>query len=144
MNLIQNVGETDRKYRATLRTVNPAPASISTETSANAASSSSSTAVYYNALFDVENPDGTLRIDTAFLQPEHGYPHHFYNATETGLRHWFRDFDIEWSGVDSYQHPQWSLSWFLGIYLDRVVAHTGESVAWPAASFQRLSICSRR
>lgn len=25
----------------------------------------------------------------------------------------------------------------LGIYLDRVVAHTGERVAWPAASFQR-------
>ena len=57
------LGQPDRKYRATLRTVNPAPASISTETSANASSSSSSTAVYYNALFDVENPDGTLRID---------------------------------------------------------------------------------
>lgn len=57
------LGQPDRKYRATLRTVNPAPASISSESSASSSSSSSSSAVYYNALFDVENPDGTLRID---------------------------------------------------------------------------------
>lgn len=68
----------------------------------------------------VLQPGGVAKIDTAFLQPEHGYPHHFYNATETGLRHWFRDFDIRWSGIESYQHPKWSLSWFLGIYLDRI------------------------
>ncbi len=68
----------------------------------------------------VLQPHGTLRIDTAFLQPEHGYPHHFYNATETGLRHWFREFDIQWSGVDTYQHPKWALSWFLDVYLDRL------------------------
>ena len=74
----------------------------------------------------VLQPHGTLRIDTAFLQPEHGYPHHFYNATETGLRHWFRDFDIDWSGVDSYQHPKWALSWFLGIYLDRLPPEQAE------------------
>ena len=55
------LGNPERKYHATLRTVNPAPASIATETSNN--SSGSSSAVYYNALFDVENPDGSLRID---------------------------------------------------------------------------------
>lgn len=59
------LGNPDHKYQATLRTVNPAPASISTDStsSGSSSSSSSSTAVYYNALFDVENPDGTLRID---------------------------------------------------------------------------------
>jgi macrolide-specific efflux system membrane fusion protein len=56
------LGNSERKYHATLRTVNPAPASIANETSSNSSSSASS-AVYYNALFDVENPDGTLRID---------------------------------------------------------------------------------
>lgn len=56
------LGNPDRKYHATLRTVNPAPASIASESSSNASSGSSS-AVYYNALFDVENPDGSLRID---------------------------------------------------------------------------------
>lgn len=57
------LGEPDRKYRGTLRTINPAPASIATESTSSSGSSSASTAVYYNALFDVENPDGTLRID---------------------------------------------------------------------------------
>ena len=72
----------------------------------------------------VLQPGGVAKVDTAFLQPEHGYPFHFFNATESGLRHWFREFNIRWSGVESYQHPQWSLSWFLGLYLDRLgVAH---------------------
>ncbi|MGB3392378.1 MAG: efflux RND transporter periplasmic adaptor subunit [Stenotrophomonas sp.] len=58
------LGNPDHRYQATLRTVNPAPASISSDsTSSSSSSSSSSSAVYYNALFDVENPDGTLRID---------------------------------------------------------------------------------
>ncbi|WMJ68529.1 efflux RND transporter periplasmic adaptor subunit [Stenotrophomonas sp. 24(2023)] len=59
------LGEPDRRYHATLRQINPAPASIANESSSSssASSSSSSSAVYYNALFDVENPDGTLRID---------------------------------------------------------------------------------
>lgn len=61
---------------------------------------------------------GIAKIDTAFLQPEHGYPHHFFNATESGLRHWFRDFDIVWSGVEPFQQPKWALHWFLGVYLD--------------------------
>jgi uncharacterized protein YbaR (Trm112 family)/SAM-dependent methyltransferase len=61
-------------------------------------------------------PDGVAKIDTAFLQPEHAYPHHYFNATEAGLRHWFRDFEIEWSGVEPYQHPKWSLVWFLSVY----------------------------
>lgn len=68
----------------------------------------------------VLKPGGIAKIDTAFLQPEHGYPHHFYNATETGLLHWFRDFDIEWSGVEPFQHPKWALHWFLGVYLDYI------------------------
>jgi len=58
------LGNPDHRYEAKLRTVNPAPASISSDsTSSSSSSSSSSSAVYYNALFDVENPDGTLRID---------------------------------------------------------------------------------
>ncbi len=61
--------------------------------------------------------DGVAKVDTAFLQPEHAYPHHYFNATEAGLKHWFRDFDIEWSGVEAYQTPKWSLVWFLSVYL---------------------------
>ena len=76
---------------------------------------------------------GIAKIDTAFLQPEHGYPHHFFNATESGLRHWFRDFDIVWSGVESFQQPKWALHWFLGVYLDYIgPAH--------AAVLRRMSV----
>lgn len=58
------LGQPDTRYHATLRTIEPAPDSIASETSsASAASSSStSTAIYYNGLFDIPNPDGTLRI----------------------------------------------------------------------------------
>jgi len=51
------LGDPDRRFYATLRTVEPAPESIRTDNSA-----SSTSAVYYNGLFDVDNPDGTLRI----------------------------------------------------------------------------------
>lgn len=57
------LGEPDKRYYATLRSVEPAPESIKNETTANSSStSSSSSAVYYNGRFDVDNPDGTLRI----------------------------------------------------------------------------------
>ncbi|HNR91581.1 MAG TPA: efflux RND transporter periplasmic adaptor subunit [Dokdonella sp.] len=56
------LGEPDRRYYAELRAVEPAPESIASESSASSASSSSSTAIYYNGLFDVPNPEGRLRI----------------------------------------------------------------------------------
>ena len=56
------LGNSEKKIYATLRQVEPAPDSINTESSNNS-TSSSSTAVYYNALFDVPNTDGKLRID---------------------------------------------------------------------------------
>ena len=54
------LGDSEKKHYATLRQVEPAPNSINTESNT---SSSSSSAVYYNALFDVPNEDGKLRID---------------------------------------------------------------------------------
>lgn len=51
------LGDPDRQIGATLRTVEPAPSSISDTTT-----SSSSDAIYYNGLFDVDNPDHRLRI----------------------------------------------------------------------------------
>lgn len=54
------LGDPDNKIEATLRAVEPAPESIADDSTA--ASSSSSTAIYYNGLFDVENPDHRLRI----------------------------------------------------------------------------------
>ena len=57
------LGEPDKRYYATLRSVEPAPESIKNETAASSTSTSnSSSAIYYNGRFDVDNPDGTLRI----------------------------------------------------------------------------------
>ena len=55
------LGAPDKRYYTTLRTVEPAPDSIATETTSNSTSSASA-AVYYNGLLDVPNPDGRLRI----------------------------------------------------------------------------------
>ncbi len=52
------LGDPDTRIEATLRAVEPAPESISDET----ATSSSGSAIYYNGLFDVDNPGHRLRI----------------------------------------------------------------------------------
>lgn len=57
------LGNSDKKHYAKLRQVEPAPNSINTETTSSSSSSTSNAAVYYNALFDVPNEDGKLRID---------------------------------------------------------------------------------
>jgi membrane fusion protein, macrolide-specific efflux system len=63
------LGEPDHRYYATLRAIEPAPDSISTDTSSSSSlsttstsSTSSSSAIYFNGLFDVPNPEGKLRI----------------------------------------------------------------------------------
>ena len=58
------LGNPEKRYYGKLRTIEPAPSSIETETSASSSSTSSNTtqAIYYNGQFEVPNPDGELRI----------------------------------------------------------------------------------
>jgi len=61
------LGEPDKRYSTTLRSIEPAPDSIlqddtSTTSTTSTSSSSTSTAIYYNGLLDVPNPGGKLRI----------------------------------------------------------------------------------
>ncbi|MFB3240796.1 efflux RND transporter periplasmic adaptor subunit [Aeromonas salmonicida] len=51
------LGAPGHRYEARLRAIEPAPDSINDDTS-----SSTTTAVYYNGLFEVSNPEGALRI----------------------------------------------------------------------------------
>ena len=53
------LGAPDKRYYTTLRSVEPAPDSIVTDT---ATTVNTATAIYYNGLLDVPNPDGLLRI----------------------------------------------------------------------------------
>ena len=43
-------------------------------------------------IFRVLEPGGSVMIHTAFLQALHEEPFHFYNATQYGVREWFRAF----------------------------------------------------
>ncbi|RTL31196.1 MAG: efflux RND transporter periplasmic adaptor subunit [Burkholderiales bacterium] len=55
------LGEPLHRYNATLRGVEPVPESDQTDAKVTA-STSTTTAIYYNGLFDVPNPDGKLRV----------------------------------------------------------------------------------
>jgi macrolide-specific efflux system membrane fusion protein len=59
------LGNPEKRYYGKLRTIEPAPASLESETSTTSSSSSSNSttqAIYYNAQFEVPNPQGELRI----------------------------------------------------------------------------------
>lgn len=62
----------------------------------------------------VLRPGGELFCAVPFLQPLHGYPHHYYNATHQGIRRLFEDYlDIKDIYVPYVGHPAFSLHWFL-------------------------------
>lgn len=62
----------------------------------------------------VLKPGGLVRIDWPFLQPFHGYPHHYFNATSKGTISQFDDAcDIISAEVRPWQHPIFSLAWML-------------------------------
>ena len=54
------LGDPDKKYTATLRSIEPAPTTYATDADEPSAGTTAA-AVYYFGLFDVDNPDGTLR-----------------------------------------------------------------------------------
>lgn len=59
------LGEPQHRYEAKLRAIEPVPESEQTDTTSKTATTSSAsttTAIYYNGLFDVPNPDGKLRV----------------------------------------------------------------------------------
>lgn len=70
-------------------------------------------------LLRVLKPGGTLYCQVPFLQPVHGYPHHYYNMTNTGLRNLFGDsIRVERSGPFLFGQPVFALSWMLARYAD--------------------------
>ena len=65
----------------------------------------------------VLKPGGSLVIHTAFLQPLHEAPFHFYNATEFGVRSWFKDFRVEKCHVS----PNFTAPFMLAFLLNQVL-----------------------
>lgn len=61
----------------------------------------------------VLRPGGRVFIHTAFLQPLHEAPYHFYNCTKFGLLRWFAAFHTLDLGVSANFSPGYSVSWLL-------------------------------
>jgi macrolide-specific efflux system membrane fusion protein len=56
------LGDPDHRFNGILRSVEPAPDSISSDGSDKNKTAATAAPVYYNALFDIPNPDNKLRI----------------------------------------------------------------------------------
>jgi hypothetical protein len=54
-----------------------------------------------------------------FLQPEHGYPFHYFNMTRSGVLQLFGDaIDIEAHFIEDANEPVFALHWFLSVYIN--------------------------
>lgn len=62
-------------------------------------------------IFRVLRPGGQVLIRTAFLQPLHEAPWHFYNCTRYGLMRWFAAFETDRLQVSENFHPAHSIGW---------------------------------
>lgn len=67
----------------------------------------------------VMKPGGKLICGVPFLQPLHGYPHHYYNMTHQGLENLFSKLlYVDRLAVVDSTLPIWSLTWILGSWAD--------------------------
>jgi SAM-dependent methyltransferase len=73
----------------------------------------------------VLKPGGELICCVPFLQPLHGYPHHYYNMTSQGLKNLFSDhLVIDEATVFESILPIWSLTWILRSWADGLQGKT--------------------
>jgi SAM-dependent methyltransferase len=77
----------------------------------------------------VLEPGGEIHIHTAFLQPLHEAPAHFYNATEFGVRAWFRDFENVEVQVSPNFNPLHSVAWIASDLLAAIETQIGSAAA---------------
>lgn len=59
----------------------------------------------------VLRPGGWVYVLTAFLQPMHMAPHHYFNVTTSGLRKWFEGWEIERCGATEFHNVILALQW---------------------------------
>lgn len=76
----------------------------------------------------VLKPGGRLFCAVPFLQPEHGYPHHYYNMAPQGLRALFeRSLTIDDHKVYAGVLPVWALRWIVQSWADGLTEQTREA-----------------
>ncbi|WP_170950234.1 class I SAM-dependent methyltransferase [Mesorhizobium sp. WSM3864] len=82
----------------------------------------------------VLKPGGEMFVHVPFLQPYHGYPHHYYNMTKDGVRNLFKeDVEVISHTVPFYFHPVWVASWFLSSWANGLSGET-------KSSFEKLTV----
>lgn len=64
--------------------------------------------------------DGEVYIETAFLQPVHAFPNHYFNMTRQGLVNLCKSFEPVASGVQPHQYPSFVLRWMLEAWADKL------------------------
>ena len=60
-------------------------------------------------LYRILKPGGLVYVDTAFMQPLHGDPSHYFNMTLHGLRLVMSPFQEVQTGIRPYQYPSFGL-----------------------------------
>ena len=75
----------------------------------------------------VLKPNGTLYCVVPFLQPLHGYPHHYYNMSHQGLANLFDGLlRVDRQEVIGSGLPIWTLTWILQRWAHELPAATRE------------------
>ena len=65
----------------------------------------------------VMKPGAELMAVAPFLQPLHGYPHHYYNMTAQGLENLFEPLTDKRVDVYGAMHPLWAVNWIMQRYV---------------------------
>lgn len=66
-------------------------------------------------LYRILKPGGLIFIDTAFLQPFHSDPNHYFNMTVSGLRQIMSGFEEIHSGILPHHYPSYSMMMLIRI-----------------------------
>jgi SAM-dependent methyltransferase len=75
----------------------------------------------------VLKPGGELYCCVPFLQPLHGYPHHYFNASPQGIRCLFENnLLVDSVAVNDAVHPIWALTWIVKSWADGLSGSTRE------------------
>lgn len=85
----------------------------------------------------VLRPGGLVFLHTAFLQPLHEGPDHYFNCTRFGLEQWFTGFETVDLSVPDNLHPAYAISW-LASDAEEVLAQAASPAA--AALFRDSTI----
>ena len=73
---------------------------------------------YISEIYRVLKPNRSCILDTAFLQPLHASPAHYFNTTSHAVELLFKDFETDVLRAGPHQQPWIMLKWILQSYIN--------------------------